>query len=265
MGSPQFSQEAAIDTQAMLVGLKGIPGQIIYTEDTSKRFMCAADGSTWVELADKAYIDAQVATKQNVLGYTPENVANKSTSTSLGTSDTLYPSQKAAKTYIDTQDATKQNVLGYTPEDVANKDTDGSLTANSDTKYASQKAVKTYVDSRSVLASPTAVTRSFNTNFQPSTTKSTLGCYTVELSASLTLITGQSGTVFFEVSANGTSGWAEVGRFTNGNTGTLTIGLNLTQTVGGTLVGMIPPGYFARLRTTGTATITYRSGQETVV
>ena len=35
------------------------------------------------------------------LGYTPENVANKSISTSLGTSDTLYPSQNAVKTYAD--------------------------------------------------------------------------------------------------------------------------------------------------------------------
>jgi hypothetical protein len=31
-----------------------------------------------------------------------EDVANKSTNTSLGTSDTLYPSQKAVKTYVDT-------------------------------------------------------------------------------------------------------------------------------------------------------------------
>ncbi len=35
------------------------------------------------------------------LGYTPENVANKSTSTSLGTSNTLYPTQNAVKTYVD--------------------------------------------------------------------------------------------------------------------------------------------------------------------
>lgn len=37
------------------------------------------------------------------LGYTPENVANKSTSTSLGTSDTLYPTQNAVKVYADTK------------------------------------------------------------------------------------------------------------------------------------------------------------------
>jgi hypothetical protein len=36
------------------------------------------------------------------IGYTPENVANKSINTSLGTSDTLYPTQKATKTYVDT-------------------------------------------------------------------------------------------------------------------------------------------------------------------
>jgi hypothetical protein len=37
----------------------------------------------------------------STLGYTPENVANKSTCTSLGTSNTLYPTQLAVKTYID--------------------------------------------------------------------------------------------------------------------------------------------------------------------
>jgi hypothetical protein len=36
------------------------------------------------------------------LGFTPENVANKSTGTSLGTSDTSYPSQNAVKVYVDT-------------------------------------------------------------------------------------------------------------------------------------------------------------------
>jgi hypothetical protein len=39
--------------------------------------------------------------KQNALGFTPEDVANKSTNTSLGTSDTLYPTQNAVKTYAD--------------------------------------------------------------------------------------------------------------------------------------------------------------------
>lgn len=33
-----------------------------------------------------------------------EDVANKSTNTSLGTSDTLYPTQKAVKTYVDLVD-----------------------------------------------------------------------------------------------------------------------------------------------------------------
>jgi hypothetical protein len=39
--------------------------------------------------------------KQNALGFTPEDVANKSTNTSLGSSNTLYPSQNAVKTYVD--------------------------------------------------------------------------------------------------------------------------------------------------------------------
>jgi hypothetical protein len=42
-------------------------------------------------------------TVETALGFTPENVANKSTSTSLGTSNTLYPTQNAVKVYADTK------------------------------------------------------------------------------------------------------------------------------------------------------------------
>lgn len=55
----------------------------------------------------RALVDSpgQTAANWNILdsglGFTPENVANKSTSTSLGTSNTLYPTQNAVKTYVD--------------------------------------------------------------------------------------------------------------------------------------------------------------------
>ena len=39
--------------------------------------------------------------KQDSLGFTPENITNKSTDVNLGTSDSLYPSQKAVKSYVD--------------------------------------------------------------------------------------------------------------------------------------------------------------------
>ena len=45
--------------------------------------------------------------KQDALGFTPENVANKSADTNLGTSDTLYPTQNAVKTYVDSELSTK--------------------------------------------------------------------------------------------------------------------------------------------------------------
>lgn len=50
------------------------------------------------ESATQLWKNKTIAT---ALGFTPENVANKSTSTSLGTSDTLYPTQNAVKVYAD--------------------------------------------------------------------------------------------------------------------------------------------------------------------
>ena len=52
--------------------------------------------------------------KQAALGFTPENVANKAPSTSLGTSDTAYPSQNAVKIYVDTGLASKANATAST-------------------------------------------------------------------------------------------------------------------------------------------------------
>jgi len=52
-----------------------------------------------ISTATQTALDA----KQNSLGFTPENITNKSTSTSLGSSDTLYPTQNAVKSYVDTQ------------------------------------------------------------------------------------------------------------------------------------------------------------------
>jgi hypothetical protein len=45
--------------------------------------------------------DQSLAGKQDTLQYTPENAANKKTTTTLGDSDSYYPSQKAVKTYTD--------------------------------------------------------------------------------------------------------------------------------------------------------------------
>lgn len=107
--------------------------------------------------------------KQNTLGFTPENVANKSTSvTTDQASNTKYPSVKAVydwvlslgyitsaaltgyatQAYVQAQGFITNVVtaLGYTPENVANKKT--TLADNSDTFYPSQKAVKTAVDAK---------------------------------------------------------------------------------------------------------------------
>jgi len=75
-------------------------------------WFCAANGflgttAVVTGTSFRALSDApgQTAGNWNILdaglGYTPENVTNKSTSTSLGTSNTLYPTQNAVKTYVD--------------------------------------------------------------------------------------------------------------------------------------------------------------------
>lgn len=104
--------------------------------------------------------------------------------------------------------------------------------------------------------------RALDTVFQVSATKEADVRYTIEISAAMTLTAGQTGRVHLEISANGTTGWQEVGRAQNGNSGALTIGLALTQLGGGQICGIIPAGYYVRLRKSGTGTFTFICSQE---
>lgn len=113
-------------------------------------------------------------------------------------------------------------------------------------------------------------TRALNTAFQVSTTRGSDVFYSVGMICTLSLIGGQTGTIFLEIATNSafTTGVQELGRFVNGNTGTLTIGLNISQEFGGQLSGYIPSGYWVRLRTantSGTPTFSYKSGQEVLL
>lgn len=101
--------------------LTALAGMTVY--NTDDQMMQWYDGTVWVDatgsavvwggitgtLSDQTDLQTALNGKQNTLGFTPEDVANKSTSTSLGTSNTLYPSQNAVKVYTDTVAATKLN------------------------------------------------------------------------------------------------------------------------------------------------------------
>lgn len=118
--------------------------------------------------------------------------------------------------------------------------------------------------------SQTAPTRTLNTIFQASATRDVLAIYSVDVSTSLSLTGGSQGSVVLEIASDAafTLNVQTVGMFTNANTGTLTIGLALNQTVTANLAGYIPMAYYVRLRTvttTGTPTFAYKSGQEVLL
>lgn len=113
-------------------------------------------------------------------------------------------------------------------------------------------------------------TRALNTCFQVSSTRDAQVNYAVDIATSLSLTTGAQGTVYLRIYTNSgcTTGTQEVIRGTNGQTGTLTIGLALSQPVTAHLSGILPAGAFAQLVTelnVGTPTFTARPGQEVLL
>lgn len=107
----------------------------------------------------------------------------------------------------------------------------------------------------------TTVTRALNTPFTPSATRDVLATYTVTIQMPLTLLGIVYGTVFLEVSSNGTT-WVEVGRLGNGNGAIVGSGAVTAQ-----LSFLVPAGYQVRLRSVvqGAVTITYNNGFETSI
>jgi hypothetical protein len=90
-------------------------------------------------LSDQTDLQDALDDKQDALGFTAENVANKATAMAGNTgSNTKYLSAKAI---YDWAVATFQAALGYTPEDVANKATAMAGNTGSNTKYLSAKAI----------------------------------------------------------------------------------------------------------------------------
>ena len=85
-----------------------------------------------------------------------EDAINKSTTTTLGTSNILFPTQNAVKTYVDTNNTALQSIVTSNAtattaalalkENAANKSTTTTL-GTSDLLFPTQNAVKTYVDS----------------------------------------------------------------------------------------------------------------------
>lgn len=113
-------------------------------------------------------------------------------------------------------------------------------------------------------------TRSLNSAFQISTTQDADVVYSVDISCALSLSGGASGTVILETATNSgfTTGVQTVSQATTSNTGTLTIGLALTQIGTAVLKGLIPKSNWVRLRTannTGTPTITFQKAQEVLL
>lgn len=113
-------------------------------------------------------------------------------------------------------------------------------------------------------------TRALNTCFQISSTRDVLATYAVDISTTLSLAGGTVGTVYLRIYTNSgcSTGTQEISRFVNGNTGTLTIGLNISQNVTATLTGIIPAGSYVQLVTennTGSPSFTARPGAEVLL
>lgn len=92
--------------------------------------------------------------------------------------------------------------------------------------------------------------------FQISSTKDANVSYSVTINTSVSLSGNSSGYVVLEICPTNSAvaaNWIEISRVPSGQSGTLVIGLVLNQAGGGCISGIVPAGYFARLRSVNVA------------
>lgn len=134
-----------------------------------------------------------------------------------------------------------------------------------------------------VLNKPTINTLSFNnapsrsivtgtgaTGFQVSSTRNANVQYSPTMVTTASISGNASDVIVFEIAPtnSATAGdWVEIGRLTNAQALSLAITLQSVQTTSGILGGIIPTGYYAKMRaiTSGTVTNSYSSGQEVLL
>lgn len=114
------------------------------------------------------------------------------------------------------------------------------------------------------------VTGTGATGFQVSATRDAIVNYNVLLSCTATIGGAAVATVVLEVAATNSAtpgDWKEIARASSGQTITLAVVLQSVQTAAGQLSGVVPAGFFAKLRSTtsGTASATFNTGQEVLI
>lgn len=222
------------------------------------------------------------------LGYTPYNdntnnyitTAGARNSLSLTTTGTSGPASYSSATGVINVPAYTGTVssVGLSSTDLTVSGSpvtgSGSITANLTTTGVvggTYFGMFTIDEKGRVTAATTTVmdtlspSRSFNTPYKMSTTNWVTISPSFSVSCTLSLTTGQSGEVYLEWSADGTSGWTRAALVPFSNSGSLTIGLNLTQINGATATLTLPPNYWWRLRTNnviGTPTYTFTGGSK---
>lgn len=159
-----------------------------------------------------------------------------------------------------------------------------AINAGIATKYTTPAGTTVqYVRGDGSLATmPTASSFSFNNTparsivtvaaaangFQISSTKTSFVHYSVKISCAVQIgvATNVEGYIVLEVCATNSStagDWIEVGRVTNGQNISLAIALASTQVAGFQLNGVVPIGYYCRMRSVNTSgTPTYSTGSQ---
>lgn len=106
---------------------------------------------------------------------------------------------------------------------------------------------------------------------QLSSTRDASVSYSATLVSTATIAGNASGYLVLEICPTNSStagNWIEIGRVPNGQAVSLAITLQSVSTGGGCVTGIVPAGYYRRLRsitTSGSPTFTFNSGQEVLL
>jgi len=160
--------------------------------------------------------------------------------------------------------------------------TNGTNGTNATTTATATTSVNGLMSATDKTKLDSIVTRSFTNNasrsiqtvaasangWQIDASRDSLVSYSGTINTTSTLSSGQAGYIVLEIASTNSSvaaNWQEIARTPDGQSNGLIVGLTMNQIGGGCVSGMVPAGYYVRLRavnTTSTATYTYNSGQE---
>lgn len=266
------AKQDAAPVLTSLSGLAGGPDTMVYLTGATSLATCTLSGAARLLIAC-----ADLSSIQSCIGLESAAFVSATTFDTAGSATAALAIAIQRSNHTGTQSwltitgmPTTKSGYGITDVPSGSGTSSGTNTGDNVAASASVAGTMSASDKSKLDSYPAFLARSFNNapartlvsvaaaanGFQIDSARDAAVSYSISISSTSSISGGQAGSVLLEICSTNSAtaaNWIEIARTSNGQTNALIVALTVVVVGSGTVAGIVPAGYFARLRTLTTA------------